>query len=148
MFYSAFKKESKLVEEKFKKTVKKLEKEHQNNNEDDYRTIQLLNEPLISENKKPPIVFNSIWPFIFSMVIGELGDNSQIATIIMAASKNFLGVIVGGSLAHACCTLVAILFGQFISKTITNRQIHLIGGVLFTIFAIAYLLEIYNIKFY
>ncbi|CAH8554663.1 unnamed protein product [Heterobilharzia americana] len=67
--------------------------------------------------------------------LAEWGDRSQITTIVLAATKSALGVIVGGVLGHALCTGFAVLMGRFVAQRIPVQWITFIGGVTFLIFA-------------
>jgi putative Ca2+/H+ antiporter (TMEM165/GDT1 family) len=147
MFHSAATKESKSIEEKFQKKLSKMEREKQKQDEknaDLKDQKKDLETPLIDDGKSKSGLFESVWPFIFALTIGELGDGSQVATVVMAAAQNFYGVLLGGCLAHMCCSLVAMIFGHFLGKHLSTRQILISGGVVFTIFAITYLFEIFG----
>lgn len=69
--------------------------------------------------------------------LAEWGDRSQIATIILAARDEVIGVIIGGTLGHALCTSLAVMGGRFIAQRISIKTVHLIGGVVFLIFAVS-----------
>jgi len=69
--------------------------------------------------------------------LAEWGDRSQIATVILAAREDLMGVIVGGCLGHALCTGLAVMGGRFIAQKISVRTVTLIGGVVFLIFAVS-----------
>lgn len=69
--------------------------------------------------------------------LAEWGDRSQIATIILAAREEVIGVILGGVLGHALCTGLAVLGGRFIAQKISARTVHLAGGIVFLIFAVS-----------
>ncbi|PAA64985.1 hypothetical protein BOX15_Mlig031712g4 [Macrostomum lignano] len=69
--------------------------------------------------------------------LAEWGDRSQIATIILAARDDVVGVIVGGTLGHALCTGLAVLGGRFIAQRISVRTVTLCGGVIFLLFAMS-----------
>jgi Ca2+/H+ antiporter, TMEM165/GDT1 family len=68
--------------------------------------------------------------------IAEWGDRTQIATIVLAATKNSIGVMAGGILGHAICALIAVIGGRAIASHISERTITIIGGLLFILFAI------------
>jgi len=72
--------------------------------------------------------------FILS-VFKEWGDRSQITTIVLAASENLLGVIIGGTIGHGLCTGVAVIGGRFIAQRISPKTVTLVGGVVFLCFA-------------
>ena len=67
--------------------------------------------------------------------LAEWGDRSQIATIALAASKNVLGVILGGLIGHAFCTGLAVIGGRLLAARISERTVAIVGGLLFLVFA-------------
>lgn len=72
--------------------------------------------------------------------LAEWGDRSQISTIILAARDEVIGVILGGTLGHALCTGLAVLGGRFIAQKISLKTVHLVGGLVFIIFALSALI--------
>jgi len=79
-----------------------------------------------------PVLFNA-----FAMTfVSEIGDRSQITTIVLAAHKSPYGVMVGASLGHAICTGIAVVGGKFLASRISEKNVTLIGGALFLLFAI------------
>eukprot|EP01083_Nonionella_stella_P263359 894715_1 len=68
--------------------------------------------------------------------ISEIGDRSQITTIVLAAHKSPYGVVIGASLGHAICTAIAVLGGKLLASRISEKNVTLIGGFLFLIFAV------------
>merc|ERR1712154_3227 len=78
------------------------------------------------------VLFNA-----FAMTfVSEIGDRSQITTIVLAAHKSPYGVMAGASLGHAICTAIAVLGGKFLASRISEKNVTLIGGFLFLIFAV------------
>lgn len=69
--------------------------------------------------------------------LAEWGDRSQIATIILAARDEVIGVIIGGTLGHALCTGLAVVGGRCIAQHISIKTVHLVGGIVFLIFALS-----------
>jgi putative Ca2+/H+ antiporter (TMEM165/GDT1 family) len=69
--------------------------------------------------------------------LAEWGDRSQIATIILAARDEVIGVIIGGTLGHALCTSLAVMGGRCIAQHISIKTVHLVGGIVFIIFALS-----------
>ncbi|CAF1393746.1 unnamed protein product [Rotaria magnacalcarata] len=69
--------------------------------------------------------------------LAEWGDRSQITTIVLAASENLLGVIVGGTIGHGLCTGLAVIGGRFIAQKISVKTVTLVGGVVFLAFAVS-----------
>jgi len=67
--------------------------------------------------------------------LAEWGDRSQITTIVLAASENILGVIVGGTVGHGLCTGLAVIGGRFVAQRISTKTVTLVGGIVFICFA-------------
>ena len=76
-------------------------------------------------------------------VAAEIGDRSQITTIALSASQNPFIVTIGACLGHGLATGIAVLGGAFISKFVNEKQISLIAGVLFIIFAATTLVALF-----
>jgi putative Ca2+/H+ antiporter (TMEM165/GDT1 family) len=68
--------------------------------------------------------------------VAEWGDRSQIATIALAASHNPLGVTIGGCLGHSFCTGLAVIGGRMLAARISEKTVHLAGGVVFLLFGL------------
>ena len=69
---------------------------------------------------------------VFTAVfIAELGDKTQLATMLFAADKevNKLTVVIGASLALIVASGIGVIAGGFISKFITERYLHYITGI-------------------
>jgi Ca2+/H+ antiporter, TMEM165/GDT1 family len=83
---------------------------------------------------------NTAWQiFVESCVltfIAEWGDRTQFATITLAASKDSIGVMLGGIVGHTICALIAVIGGRAIASHISERTITIIGGLLFILLAI------------
>jgi putative Ca2+/H+ antiporter (TMEM165/GDT1 family) len=69
--------------------------------------------------------------------LAEWGDRSQIATIVLGARENTLGVCIGAVLGHACCTCMAVIGGRLVAEKISVRTVTLVGGVTFLLFALS-----------
>lgn len=95
----------------------------------------------IAENIKNLLAYVStpIWYQTFTMTfLGEWGDRSQITTIAMAAGGEWLSIVLGGSLGHIACTLLAVLGGQYISTKISLRTVMFGGCAAFFVFSFLY----------
>lgn len=73
----------------------------------------------------------------------EWGDKSMLATVALAAAKSPLGVIVGGVTGHFIASIIAVISGSFLGRYISEKNVRLIGGVLFIVFAILTLKGVY-----
>ncbi|CAB0005210.1 unnamed protein product [Nesidiocoris tenuis] len=72
--------------------------------------------------------------------LAEWGDRSQLATIILAAREDVVGVTLGGIVGHAICTGMAVVGGRFIAQKISVRTVTIVGGIVFIVFAFSALL--------
>lgn len=68
--------------------------------------------------------------------LAEWGDRSQIATIALAAARSPIGVTLGATVGHGCCTALAVVGGRVLAARISERAVLLFGGALFLIFAL------------
>jgi putative Ca2+/H+ antiporter (TMEM165/GDT1 family) len=69
---------------------------------------------------------------VFSVVfVAELGDKTQIATLLFAADKevNRLSVFLGASLALILASAIGVLAGAAISQYVSEKHIHYIAGI-------------------
>lgn len=95
------------------------------------------------DNKKDGIIYkilnlNISCTFIIALciMIGELGDKTFLASIGLGVqyphSKIFL--ILGAICAMVACDFIAILFGKFLNKHVSESAMQKFSGVLFLIF--------------
>ncbi|KAL0396129.1 UNVERIFIED_CONTAM: GDT1-like protein 5 [Sesamum calycinum] len=81
--------------------------------------------------------FSPVFLKAFSVTFfGEWGDKSQLATIGLAADEDTVGVILGGILAQAICTIAAVIGGKSLASRVSERLVTLLGGVLFLLFGV------------
>ena len=93
--------------------------------------------------------FFSIFIASFTTIfIAELGDKTQLATLMLSAeSGRPLIVFIGSSFALICSSIVGVLIGKWLSSKISSDKISLITGVLMTLVSvwIGYtIISIYN----
>ncbi|XP_053212914.1 transmembrane protein 165-like [Panonychus citri] len=73
-------------------------------------------------------------------LVAELGDRSQITTIILAAKESTTGVTIGAILGHAICTGIAVVGGRLVATMISVRTVTIAGGFIFIFFAVTSML--------
>jgi len=73
-------------------------------------------------------VLLSVFTVIF---IAELGDKTQLATMLFAADNevNKFTVFLGASLALILASAIGVLAGSFISEYISEKYLHTIAGL-------------------
>jgi putative Ca2+/H+ antiporter (TMEM165/GDT1 family) len=74
----------------------------------------------------------------FAVFIAELGDKTQLATMLFAADKEVskFTVFAGASLALVLASAIGVLAGGLISQYVTERHLHLIAGIGFVLIGI------------
>jgi putative Ca2+/H+ antiporter (TMEM165/GDT1 family) len=76
------------------------------------------------------VFFATFW-MIF---LAELGDKTQLATLTFAAeSKSRLAVFIGSAGALALTSLLAVVFGSFVSRIVPANYVRIGAGTLFVI---------------
>ena len=91
-----------------------------------------MNINLEKERKDVDKRFSSIFLTTFTTIfIAELGDKTQIATLMLSAeSGKPIIVFIGSSLAFISSSLVGVLIGKWLSDKISPNKFALITGLL------------------
>ena len=88
----------------------------------------LSSEPTSSESRSFAAVLFSTFTTVF---VAELGDKTQLATLLLSAqSGSPVLVFVGAALALISSSLVGVLVGQWLAKTLPPERLELMAGVL------------------
>ena len=152
LFYSGSKMPEKKLIQNYEEE-RKLLINNQNNNEDNednkieednkernYKSIVLAEN--IKENKEKQIgVFDSWWQFFITYFFASVGEKSQIASILITCKYNFASIYNGSAIGIIFLVLLAMVFGASISKYLTNRQISIVCGILFLLYAFVFFLD-------
>lgn len=74
-----------------------------------------------------------------SIIVGEIGDKTFLASIGLGIQYPTLklSLIIGAILGMVICDAIAIFFGKFLSKHISEESMKKLSGILFIIFGIA-----------
>jgi len=80
------------------------------------------------ENKLEYKILITVFTAVF---IAELGDKTQLATMLFAADKDVskLTIFVGASLALIVASGIGVFAGSLISQYISERHLHYIAGI-------------------
>jgi len=88
------------------------------------------------------LLFGPVFVQVFVLTfLGEWGDRSQIATIMLAAAHNVYIVALGTIIGHTVCTAIAVIAGRYVSTKISAKHVTLGGAALFLCFGVIYLYE-------
>ena len=91
--------------------------------------------------------FSSIWRcFVSTFVtifLAELGDKTQVATLLMSAQSHEPWVVFGGAAAALVSTsLVGVLLGQWLAKFLTPKTLEIATGSILAIVAVLLLIDV------
>jgi putative Ca2+/H+ antiporter (TMEM165/GDT1 family) len=80
-------------------------------------------------------IFLTVFATVF---VAELGDKTQLATMLFAADKEVSKWVVfaGASLALVACSALGVLAGSLLSQYITPKLLHVIAGSGFIVIGI------------
>lgn len=82
-------------------------------------------------------MLKAILSTFFLVFIAELGDKTQLATMLLSAKSNSLAaVFIGSSLALICSSLIGVFAGAYITKYIPPQYIQTAAGGLFILMGI------------
>ena len=97
-----------------------------------------MNINLETEEKNSEKGFTTIFLTTFTTIfIAELGDKTQIATLMLSAeSGKPIIVFIGSSLALVSSSLVGVLIGKWLSKKISPNKFAFFTGLLMLIISI------------
>ena len=103
-----------------------------------------MNTDLEKEENEVEEKFLSIFLTTFTTIfIAELGDKTQIATLMLSAeSGRPLVVFIGSSLALVSSSLVGVLIGKWLSNKVSPNRFALFTGLLMIIISILLSLDI------
>jgi Ca2+/H+ antiporter, TMEM165/GDT1 family len=91
-------------------------------------------EPLRQQNSGVWSTFLSTFITIF---LAEMGDKTQLATLLMTAqSQSPWIVFLGSGLALIATSLVGVLLGRYLSKVLSPRTLDIAAGVLLLVISI------------
>ena len=93
--------------------------------------------------------FLSIFITSFTTIfIAELGDKTQLATLMLSAeSGRPLIVFIGSSFALLCSSIAGVLIGKWLSSMISKERLSLFTGLLMTMISIWIGYTIYTIYY-
>jgi putative Ca2+/H+ antiporter (TMEM165/GDT1 family) len=75
-----------------------------------------------------------------AVFIAELGDKTQLATLSLASGKvSRLAVFLGSAGALVCTSLLAVLAGEAISRSVPPSYLRRAAGVIFLVLGALYL---------
>ena len=88
-------------------------------------------------------IFFTVFGAVF---IAELGDKTQLATILFAANKDISKIVVffGSSLALILTSALGVLFGSLLSQYINEKHMSIIAGIGFVIIGFWTLYETFS----
>ena len=105
-----------------------------------------MNIDLKKEDKKVDKSFSTIFITTFTTIfIAELGDKTQIATLMLSAeSGKPIIVFLGSSVALISSSIVGVLIGKWLSKKVSPNKFSFFTGLLMIIISIFLAYDIFK----
>jgi putative Ca2+/H+ antiporter (TMEM165/GDT1 family) len=86
------------------------------------------------QNKAARTSAPAFFAVMSAFLLAELGDKTMLATVTLAADKDWLGVWIGSTIGMVLADALAIAVGALAGKHLPERVIALVAGALFLIF--------------
>lgn len=85
----------------------------------------------------------TLWPIFVTVFLAELGDKTQLATLLFAADQNTskVGVFLASAGALVLSSFLAVVIGSQLSTYVPPRALKLVAGVGFVAIGIWVLLD-------
>ncbi len=80
----------------------------------------------------------------FLIFLAELGDKTQLAVMLQSAVHGKVTVFWAASAALVCSVVLGVLLGGVLSKLVSERVIHGVGGMLFIVFGCLMLWSVFK----
>ena len=111
---------------------------NENEDENNYRNIEIRENDNNEENIG---VFDSWWKYFIAYFLASFGDKSQVATILLTSKYNFISIFNGTTIGVLVLVLIAMIFGKTMSGLLTNKQVSIICGVFFLLYALIFFVD-------
>ena len=85
----------------------------------------------ISDEKETPTFFSILITSFSTIFLAELGDKTQLATLMLSAQSGRPVIIfIGAALALISTSLLGVLIGQWIANNLPRQRFTLISGII------------------
>jgi len=96
-----------------------------------------MNSNLKKEEKIEKNFFSIFITTFTTIFIAELGDKTQIATLMLSAESGRPGIVfIGSSLALISSSVVGVLIGKWLSQKVSPSKFELFTGILMIIISL------------
>jgi len=85
----------------------------------------------------------NLWPIFVTVFFAELGDKTQLATLLFAADQNTskVGVFAASAGALILSSLIAVVVGAQLSSYVSPRVLKIVAGLGFVVIGVWVLLD-------
>ena len=111
----------------------------ENNNGNNYKQINVAENE--SQRETEVGVFDSWWKYFITYFFASAGDKSQIASILITSKYSFISIFNGTVVGILILVFIAIVFGKSISRQLTNKQISIVCGIFFLLYALIFFMD-------
>ncbi|HTH78891.1 MAG TPA: TMEM165/GDT1 family protein [Ramlibacter sp.] len=101
----------------------------------------LIPDKLDEEGSSKPPRFGAFGTTVITFFLAEMGDKTQIATVMLAARfSNWALVVAGTTVGMLIADLPAVWFGDKVTKLVPIRVVHIVSALIFAGLGLAALL--------
>lgn len=80
---------------------------------------------------------------VIAFFLAEMGDKTQVATVALAAQyQSLLWVVLGTTAGMMLANVPVVIFGEWLTKRIPVRQLHVVCAIVFAILGVLTLLNV------
>ena len=95
------------------------------------------------------MIINLLISSFITIFIAELGDKTQLATLMLSAESGRPRIVfLGSSFALLCSSIAGVLIGKWISTKISKEKFSLYTGILMTLVSVWIGYTIFNINYW
>ena len=88
-------------------------------------------QPKTSDNKDSSTFLSILITSFSTIFLAELGDKTQIATLILSAqSGRPIIIFIGAALALICTSLLGVVIGRWIANNLPRQRFTLVSGII------------------
>ena len=88
---------------------------------------------------------SAFWAAFTGLFIAEIGDKTQIATVVLAAAYSSVMAVIGGAtLGMLLACAPAVFLGKTLSARVPLKAVHYLAGALFLVLGAVFLLRAYH----
>jgi len=92
----------------------------------------LIPDKLVDSTDKPPVRFGVFGTTVVLFFLAEMGDKTQVATVMLAARFDaYVAVVVGTTLGMMLANVPVVFLGERMTRLVPLRVVHIVSAIIF-----------------